>query len=343
MRLPHYKVNAALLLIIIVFTAGCFPSAFFQPKPYKETQFLMDTIIEITASGPDCETAVKAAFDEFRHIQKISDHFNPDSQVSKINQMAGISPVTVDHDLINMVTYANDISKKTDGAFDISIGPLSDLWGIGHKDDFVPAKEDIDKVLPLVDYRKIQVNKDNETIYLEQNGMKLDLGGVAKDYALNKAAEVLKAHGIKSALINAGGDIQIIGTKPDGKPWRIGVQDPRNSDNIIAKITMDSWNISQTSGDYQRFFIKNGIRYAHILDPKTGKQAPELASVTLIYNDSAIAAVGDIASSAFMVLGLEKGMSALQRFPGVEAIFITTDNKIVVTPGLQDKVELSQQ
>jgi len=242
--------------------------------------------------------------------------------------------------MIKMINDSIDISKKTDGAFDISIGALTELWGIGHKGDFVPTQEEIDKVLPLVDYRMIKVDSNDETVYLPKAGMKLDLGGVAKDYALNKAVEILKAHGIKSALVNAGGDIQVIGTKPDGTPWRIGVQDPRNSEGVIAKIQLNQWNTLQTSGDYQRYFIKNGVRYAHILNPKTGRQPTELASVTLVYKDTDIYNAGDVASSGFLVLGLEKGMAALTQFPGVEAIFVTTDGKIVVTPGLKDKVEL---
>ncbi len=333
-------VSIFLILIMNLSIIGCSPMAFWSPKPYKETQFLMDTIIEITAYGSNSEVAVKSAFDEFKRIQAISDHFNPDSQVSKINQMAGISPVVVDSDLIKMVNDSIEVSKKTDGAFDISIGALTELWGIGHKEDFVPTQEEINNVLPLVNYRIIQVNANKGTIYLPKKGMKLDLGGVAKDYALNQAVEILKNYGIKAALVNAGGDIQTIGSKPDGTPWRIGVQDPRYSDRVIAKVTLNPWNTLQTSGDYQRFFIKDGIRYAHILDPKTGRQPTELASVTLVYKDSNIYGTGEIASSGFLVLGLERGLDAIKHFPGVEAIFVTTDGKVVVTPGLNDKVEI---
>ncbi|HMM22453.1 MAG TPA: FAD:protein FMN transferase [Selenomonadales bacterium] len=299
----------------------------------------MDTVIEITAYGPNAEGAVHDAFNEFKRIQAVSDRFNPDSQVSKINQMAGVSPVMVDRDMIKMVQDANDISRKTDGAFDASVGALTELWGIGHKGDFVPTQEEIDQVLPLVDYRMIQVDAGKGTVYLPKAGMKLDLGGVAKDYALNKAVEMLKARGIKSALVNAGGDIQVIGAKPDGAPWRIGVQDPRNPEGVIAKISLTQWNVLQTSGDYQRFFVKDGVRYAHIINPKTGRQPAELASVTLVYKDADVYSVGDVASSGFMVLGLEKGMEALRQFPGVEAVFVTADGKVTVTPGLKDNVE----
>jgi len=302
----------------------------------------MDTIIEITAYGSNNEVAVGAAFDEFKRIQAISDRFNPDSQISEINRMAGISPVKVSPDLIKMINDSVDVSKKTDGAFDISVGSLTELWGIGHKGEFVPTQEEINSILPLVNYQMIQVNTKDETVYLPKVGMKLDLGGVAKDYALNKAIEILKTYDIKAALLNAGGDIQVIGKKPDGNSWRIGVQDSRNTDGVIAKVTLNSWNTAQTSGDYQRFFIKDGVRYAHILNPKDGRQPSEIASVTLVYKDSEIYNTGDIASSGFLVLGLEKSMEALKKFPGVEAIFVTTDGKVVVTPGLKDNVELEK-
>ena len=339
MKFSRILISTVLIFVIAFSTIGCYsPIGLISSKPYNETQFLMDTIIEITAYGTDSEAAVKAAFDEFKYIQSISDRFNPDTQLSKINEMAGISPVSVDHDLIKMISDSIEVSKKTDGAFDISVGPLTELWGIGHKGDFVPTQAEIDKVLPLIDYRMIQVDTNQGTVYLPKKGMKLDLGGVAKDYALNKAIEILKSYGIKSALINAGGDIQVIGTKPDRTPWRIGVQDPRNTEGTVAKFALDQWNTSQTSGDYQRFFFKDGVRYAHILDPKTGKQPPELSSVTLVYKDSTIYNIGDIASSGFLVLGLEKGMKALRQFPGVEAIFVTTDGKVVVTPGLNDQL-----
>jgi thiamine biosynthesis lipoprotein len=340
MKFSRSLVSVILIFIVAVSTIGCSSIAFLTPKPYKETQFLMDTVIEITAYGSNNEAAVKAAFEEFKRIQAISDKYDPESQISKINQMAGISPVKVSPDLIKMINDSIDISKKTDGAFDISIGPLTDLWGIGHKEEFVPTQEEINQVLPLVDYRRIQVNTNDGTVYLPKVGMKLDLGGVAKDYALNKATEIVKTYGIKSALLNAGGDIQVIGEKIDKTPWRIGVQDPRNSEGVIAKVQLNEWNILQTSGDYQRYFIKDGIRYAHILDPKTGRQPTEISSVTLVYKDKNIYDTGDVASSGFLVLGLEKGMAALQQFPGVEAIFVTTDGKIVVTPGLKDKIEL---
>jgi thiamine biosynthesis lipoprotein len=329
---------ALLIILIIAATLGLIAKNNATTKSYSESHIMMDTLIEITAYGPKREEAVQAAFDEFRRMESICDRFNPNSQVAKINEMAGIQKVTVDPDLIAMINHSIELSKKLDGSFDITVGALTDLWGIGHKDNFVPTQAEIDAVLPLVDYRLIEVDSVNNTVYLPKKGMKIDLGGVAKGYSINKASEALASFQIKSALINDGGDIRVIGNKPDGTPFRIGVQDPRKSDGMIATIPMLECDTLATSGDYQRFFEKDGIRYSHIIDPKTGKQPRAIASVTLVYKDSNV--ISDIPSLGMFVLGVEKGIEALKEFPGIEAMFVTTDGKIIVTPGLEGKIDI---
>ncbi|BBB90293.1 MAG TPA: FAD:protein FMN transferase [Methylomusa anaerophila] len=329
---------AAFILMFI--TAACSPGGIFAPKPYKETQFLMDTIIEITAYGSGSEAAVEAAFGEFKRIQGLADHFDPNSQVSKINAMAGKAPVQVDPELISLLKLAQSRSEKLDGALDVTVGPLTQLWGIGHKGEFVPTQAEIDKMLPLVNYRLLQIDETNNTVFLPQEGMSIDLGAVAKGFANRKAVEVMKARGIKSALLNAGGDVRVIGTKPDGQPWRIGVQHPRNSDGVIAKISMTGWDVLETSGDYQRYFIKDGVRYSHILDARTGRQPGELASVTMVTNS---ADENHILSTAIFILGAERGQQLLRHyFPEAEAILVTVDGRVILTPGLEGKVEVTQ-
>lgn len=307
-----------------------------QCRPYTERRYLMDTVIEITAYGISAPAASKVAFREFERIQALCDRFNSDSQVSKINQMAGNAPVAVDGELIEIICHANRLAEKLEGAFDITIGALTDLWGIGHKEDFIPPQAEIDAVLPLVNYRNITI--DGRTVFLPKKGMKIDLGGVAKGHALNQAIAVLRAYGIESALVNAGGDIRVIGNKPDGMPWRVGVQHPRQRDALIAKLSLVEWDTMETSGDYQRFYIKDGRRYAHIFNPNTGRQPTDLASVTLVYKDCP--GTSNIVSSGILTLGLDKGQRALKRFPGVEAVFVTTGGEVVITAGLENKIEL---
>ncbi len=329
------------IAVILLITAGivaswAYATGFFKPKPYKETQFYMDTIIEITAYGPHAEEGVKAAFAEFKQLHGLTNNFDPDSQISLINQMAGREKVPVDPDMVFMINRANELADRLDGTFDVAIGPLTDLWGIGRKGDYVPGPAEIAAALRLVNYHKVKVDAGENTVYLEEPGMKLDMGGIAKGYATDRAIEALKAKGVTAALVNAGGDVRVIGKRPDGQPWRIGVQDPRNPDGIIAKLSLTDWDTMETSGDYQRFIEKDGVRYSHIIDPRTGWQPRQITSVTMVLNSSVD---GDILSTAIFVLGVDRGRELLRQFPGVEAIIMTKDGELVLTPGLEGKVE----
>ncbi|MDF2569572.1 MAG: apbE [Sporomusa sp.] len=296
----------------------------------------MDTIIDITAYGSGNELAVKAAFAEFKRINDLTNRFDENTQVSKINQAAGKERVQVDPDVIAMLKLARNRSEQLDGTLDVTVGVLTELWGVGHKGEFVPSQAEIKALLPLVNYRLIEIDDKANTVFLPQTGMRIDLGAVAKGYANRKAIDVLKAKGIKSALINAGGDVRVIGTRPDGQPWRIGVQDPRDSEGIAAKLVLSEWDVLETSGDYQRFFVKDNVRYSHIIDPRTGFQPREVASVTIVAKSGAYV---DILSTAMFVLGVERGQELLKQYPGTEAIFITADGKKIITPGLTGKIE----
>lgn len=334
------KVIAIILVIGAIFlTAACRPGGLLAAKPYKETRFLMDTIIEMTAYGPNAEAAVKAAFGEFKRLHDISNNFDPNSQVSQVNRMAGKAKVQVDPELVQMIKHANEMSDRLEGVFDVTIGPLTDLWGVGHKGQFVPSQAEIDKVLPLVNYRLVQLDTVANTVYLPKAGMMLDLGAIAKETAVRKACDILKAHGVESALINAGGDVRVIGRRPDGNPWRIGVQHPRNPDAIVAKLALTVWDTMETSGDYQRYIEKDGVRYSHILDPRTGRQPRQLASVTLI---SSSASKEDIFTTALFVLGPEKSLEIVRQHPGFEVIMVTPEGKVITSPGLAGKVEIGK-
>lgn len=334
------KVIAVIVIIGTLFlVAACRPGGWPAAKPYKETQFLMDTVVEMTAYGPNAETAVKAAFAEFKRLHDVSNNFEQASEVSRVNQAAGQQPVKVSTDLVTMIKRANELSARLDGSFDVTIGPLTDLWAIGRKGDYVPPQAEIDKVLPFVNCRLVVLDEASTTVYLPKAGMKLDLGGIAKGYAVDRAIDILKANGVQSALINAGGDVRVIGRRPDGNPWRVGVQHPRNPDAILAKLALTDWDTMETSGDYQRFITKDNVRYSHILDPRTGHQPRQVSSVTMVLSSSTD---GDIFSTALFVLGTERGLALLRQFPGVEAIMTTADGQVIVSPGLTEKVEVEK-
>lgn len=330
---------AVLFISMTVLTGGCTIQNWFAPKPYRETQFLMDTVIEITAYGPQAEASVKAAFAEFKHLHDLTNNFDENSQVSQINQQAGKNKVPADPKLFEIIKLSNELSEKLDSVFDITVGPLTELWGIGRKGEFVPTQEEVNRVLPLVNYKLIQLDEANQSVFLSKEGMKLDLGGIAKGYAVDKAIEILKNKGIESALINAGGDVRVIGKKPDGAPWRIGVQHPRNNEGMIGALSLSQWDNMETSGDYQRFFMKDGERYSHILDPRTGRQPRSITSVTIVGGSSGD---DDVLSTVLFIVGPERGMELLKQFPGTEAIFMTNEGKTVITPGLEGKIDMEK-
>ncbi|MEI6286829.1 MAG: FAD:protein FMN transferase [Bacillota bacterium] len=323
-------------ICIVLFGFWGWDKLFAPPAPIKQTQFLMDTIIEITAYGDNAALAENQAFTEVQRLHKIFDRFDKNSEVSLINSNAAIKPVIVSKDLILCIKRSAELSAKLDNAFDLTIGPLTELWGIGHKVDFVPSASQISQLLPLVDYREIVIDEQQLTVFLKKKAMKLDFGGVAKGYACDRIIDILKNNGITSALVNAGGDVRVIGNRVDGKPWRIGIQDPRRPEKMLGSLALEGWDTMETSGDYQRYIEVNGIRYSHILDPKTGEQPRALTAVTVIGGNSLDC---DILSTALYIVGVKSGKKLLKQFPGVEAVFSTKDGQVILTDGLNGKFQ----
>ena len=281
----------------------------------------MDTVVRIKVVHSDSKKAhkaIEAAFAEMERIDGLMNFYNPDSEVSRINRSQGKN-VKVNPEVIEVMAASLKYSRLTDGAFDISVAPLLELWDF--KDGQHPPDENkINEVLGLVGYKMIGIDKGKKTVRLPQAGMMIDLGGVAKGYAVNRACQVLEDMGISSALIDAGGDIQVIGKK-FGHPWKVGVQHPRSKDKILTTLTLNGMAVA-TSGDYERFFLFDGRRYHHILDPATGYPATGCVSVTITAPSCFVA---DILSTAVFVLGPEKGMKLIEEIEDVEGIIVTPE------------------
>ena len=231
----------------------------------------MGTLVEVTVVGPSdlLQQAANSALDEIKRIEDLTS-FHKQSQLNEINEKSGLAPVKVDPELMALIQSSLEISRVTNGAFDPTIGVISRLWNFsGPEGPRLPSPEEINQALHKVDWKKVQILPERSEIYLPEQGMALDLGGISKGYALNQAEQIIKSTGIKSALINAGGDIAAFGGKGPGVPWKIGIQDPRDTSTIVATVDIESGSVF-TSGDYQRYFENDGIRYHHILDPKTG-------------------------------------------------------------------------
>lgn len=295
-----------------------------RPEPsFSEIRFLMDTVVRIQVWGDkkSAERAGTAAYQAMQEVATFSDVFNPDSEVSHINQAAGTQAVPISAGLFDLLERTIQISRLSGGALDPTIGPLVNLWGISRQNPHVPAPKDIALARRLVGYQDLVLDQRRRTAYLRRPGMALDLGATAKGYAVDAAGKRLqgdlKTGTIAAALIDAGGDVWVSGKRPGGGRWRVGVRHPRQP-GVVGAVELGA-GAAVTSGDYERFFFEKGVRYSHLLDPHTGYPATEFAGVTIVAPDSTL---GDALSTAVFVLGPQRG-AALLRTLHLGAVFIS--------------------
>ncbi|MCJ8013282.1 FAD:protein FMN transferase [Paenibacillus sp. KQZ6P-2] len=313
-----------------------------QPaEPISETYIIFDTVVNVKLYG---EHAKPQQLEEIKQmLETINNELSrtlEGSEVYRINQAAGKEAVQVSQDTFDVLQKALDYAVQTGGLYDPTIGPLVSLWNIGNEGAHVPSKAELDKAKGLIGYKDVIMNPKECTIKLARPSMALDLGGIGKGYAADRVAAYLKTQQVDSAMINLGGSsIIAMGSKPGGQSWNIGLQDPDQSrgtslGNVqIINKTIDS------SGVYERFFVENGVRYHHILDPRTGYPSQSgLKSVTII-SDSATDA--DALSTAVFIMGLDEGMKYIEKQPGIDAFFITDDNQIYQSSGLKNTIHFT--
>lgn len=293
----------------------------------------MDTVIYLTAYGPKAEEAIAAAFQRIGEIEQMASSQIADSDVSKINESAGQDFVSVHAEVFKMIETSIKYAQLTDGAFDITVGPLIQLWGIGTDHEKVPTQEEIDSVLPLIGSDKISLNEETNSVKLTQEGMSIDLGGIAKGFTADEVLKIFKSYGITSALINMGSSsIYTLGQKPDGIPWSVAVQHPRKTDGqaYLGILNLSEQALS-TSGDYERYFIQDGKRYHHILNPATGYPADTGVMSDTIVIDSSVPdcnMLADILTKATFVLGVDKGFQVIDSLSGVSCLAVCTNSKL---------------
>lgn len=302
------------------------------PKLYRQSEFLLNTLVEITVASlneQDAEQAISAAFEEMRRVEALLTRYRSDSQITRINQLAGEDQfVPVNREVRDILQRSLHYSVLMDGLFDITVGPLIDLWGIGTDHERIPEVSKLQQVLQQIDYRNVEI-RDEQGVRLRYPEMTLDLGGIAKGYSIDRGIEVLQSHNITSALLNAGGDIRCIGTKPDGTPWRIGIRHPRKQNEILGVFELRD-NAVATSGDYERFFVHQGIRYHHIFVPDTGMPARECQSVTIL-TDTAEKA--DVLATSVFIMGPQQGIAFIEEQTDVEGMIIRADGEIIQSSG----------
>jgi len=302
----------------------------------------MGSTLTLTAwTRQDKESAAKAAFDEvfdeFARLETRMSTWIPESDVSRVNRAAGVEAVPVDAAVREVLATARQVSEWTGGKFDVTFGALSGLWKFDHdQDNVIPDMEVVRGRLPLIDYRAIRVNDAAGTVFLARKGMSIHLGGIGKGYALDRAAGILRRRGVRDFMVQSGGDIYVSGVK-DGRPWRLGIQDPRGAANrSFAELDLSDGTFS-TSGDYERAFLKDGRRYHHILDPSTGEPARGTRSVTIVANRAVLA---DALSAGVFLLGPDAGMKLIERLPDVDGVIVSDRNEVLISSGLRGKVRI---
>lgn len=326
----HLKIFVAAFVISAIAFLILIPYVKNRKNQISYDRVLMGTIVEITLKKDDPETA-NAAFKEIEKLEKSLSLYREDSDVSKINQNAGKGAVKVSSEVIDVVEAAIKIAKLSNSAFDPTIGSFK-VWDFSKESVQVPSKKEIQEKLSLVDYKAITLDKEKSLVGLKKKGMRLDLGGVAKGYIVGKAMDALKKNGMEWAIIRAGGDMMIYDKNNSNEPFTIGIQHPRIKDRLIGKLKVRNGAIA-TSGDYERFFIKNGVRYHHIIDPKTGFPANKTQSVTIVSTDPTLA---DALSTAIFVMGPEKGMELVKKSAGVEAVIVGANAHVDISSGLKE-------
>jgi thiamine biosynthesis lipoprotein len=286
--------------------------------------------VELWADDPQKgNQAIDAVLDEMRHIDESMSTYKPSSEVSQVNAKAADGPMPISKELFDLLTTAREYSVLTEGAFDITYASVGYMYDF--RKHIRPDEAQIARALPAVDYRHVLLDPKKQTVQFSRQGVRIDLGGIAKGYSVDCGIDVLKALGVTRAYVSAGGDSRIIGDR-FGKPWMVGIRDPRKGpDSVITRIPLVDAAIS-TSGDYERYFEEDGVRYHHIIDPKTGHSASKVRSATII-GPAAIRTDG-LSKTAF-VLGPDKAMAIYNRIDDIDAIIVKLDGTVIHSKGLE--------
>ena len=302
---------------------------------FKYHQVAMGTVTEITLIADDEEAANKAALRAFQEMKRIETLMSPwfdSSDVTRINRSAGKERVKVSPETFGVIQKAQEISELSEGGFDITVGPLTELWRKAREKKTPPSTEDVKEKLNLVYFKNIEMDQEGK-VFLKKKGMAIDLGGIAKGYAVDRAFNLLKSLGYINLIVNAGGDLRVGGLK-NNQPWSIGIQNPRESQKILARISVSDMAVI-TSGDYEKYFIYQDKRYHHIFNPKDGFPPEGCQSVTIVTKDCITA---DGLATAVFVLGAKKGYSLCQKLEGVDCLIVDKEGKISFSPGLKDRI-----
>ena len=297
----------------------------------ERTEAIMGTRVYVQLWSTDAaqgNAAIEAVMDDMRRIDDLMSHYKPESQLSQINARANREPVPVDKELFDLIKLSTYYSQITQGAFDITYASVGYLYN--YPEHVHPTEAQIQDALPAVNWRNLQLDEAHHTVRFEHAGMRIDLGGIGKGYAVDRGIDILKARGFEHAVVTAGGDTRILGDHM-GRPWLVAIRHPDNPQKVVTRIPLSDSAMS-TSGDYERYFDEDGVRYHHIIDPHTGHSASKVRSATII---APTATQTDGMSKTAFVLGAEKALEIINSMPEYDAVFVTPEGHVLYSDGLR--------
>jgi thiamine biosynthesis lipoprotein len=301
---------------------------------HSREEAIMGTAVRVELWHDDAtlaRAALSAVMDEMHRIDALMSPYKPDSELSRINREAAHKPVTIGKEMFDLIARSIEFSRLSGGAFDITFSSVGYLYD--YREHLKPTDAQIAKALPGINYRHLQLDPKGRTIHFARPGVRIDLGGIAKGHAVDNCIAILKGRGITNAIVTAGGDSRLLGDRR-GRPWNVGIRDPRRRGEVAAVLPLADVAIS-TSGDYERYFEEDGVRHHHIINPRTGKSATGVRSVTIIGPDG-ITTEG-LTKSVF-VKGPQEGMRLIESLKGIDAIIIDDAGRMLYSPGLRDAV-----
>lgn len=330
--------------MLFIFTGchsdGTSSDAKINKEPYSDQQSLIGTYVQIRIYDDGKEEVLEKAFDRVKELGDKITVNQPGSEIDEINQQAGIKPVKVSDDIYPLVKRAYEYSEDVSGGFDMAIGPVTQLWHIGFDDAQKPSQEEINQALQLVEHEKVILNDAEQTVYLQEKGMQLDLGAIAKGYITDEVVKVLKENNVTTAIVDLGGNVYVLGQSPRGEntDWTVGIQDPNQARNTVIGTVKESNKTLVTSGIYERYLEVDGKKYHHLFDPDTGYPFDnDIAGVTVITDESID---GDGLSTAVFSMGVKKGLDYVDKLENVDVIFVTKDDQVYVSKGIETSFKL---
>ncbi len=330
--------NVALGFTVAVFlTASAATAA--GPVKLDRQEAHLGTSVTLTAWAVDEATAaaaLQAGFDEVQRVESVFSAYRQGSAVSQLNQNAGRRPVTVSDEVLRVLAWARRISELTDGAFDVTVGGFEWVYGFGQGDYRVPDAGRLDALKRLVNYKYVMLFPEDRTVVFKRDGVQIDRGGIAQTHALNTVREVLARSGVAAALVNLGGDVTVVGDRPGGGPWQVGIRHPRDPQRLLTVVPLVRGKIL-TSGDYERSFVENETRYHHILDADTGKPAGYSVAATLLLPEKPKT---DLPSVVLMLVPPEQALKYVAAIPGAECLIADREGKVWLSPGWQEKLQI---